>query len=428
MNHSSPTKARSLDPSSSASVVPEIDESLIRSIFLKNKKAELFVPESSELSKETQAYQNWFESKEDRRRTRFIARLGKANMDYSKISGVEYRELGRKGFPGEHRAGIYEHLLDLSAFEAKYGSEYFFRCLKTDIPSSIGRVIQADLPRTLSSFVATCGEVTRSTLMKMLRDVLWAFAVHKPEIGYCQSMNFLAAFFISVFGSAKKSFYALVQLIDSPTSPYIGLHVPGYYAPGMRQLLTDIGVLEVMSQKRLGEKVFREFFEKREVTSLSMIVSEWFLTCFVTVFPIRTVMRLMDFFVSNCGGCNKVLFRVAFVIIRELVEKKREIVDLDQVMQGHKKMTKNWVKHNELIISATRGIKLFSRKDLDHWRHVITQSLSQHSSHGNSGLPMGSTMMRLEEALAPQTQATLSVPEDTILDLSADSVGKRFTF
>lgn len=427
MDRSSPIKVKPAGQASNASTFPEVDEALIRNIFLKNKKAELFVQETPELSKETQAYQNWFEPKEDRRRTRFISRLGRANMDFSKISLDEYRGLGRKGFPGEHRAGVYEHLLDLSAFEAKYGADYFYKCLKTDIPSSIGRVIQADLPRTLSSFIATCGDVTKSTLMKMLRDVLWAFAVHKPEIGYCQSMNFLAAFFISVFGSAKKSFYALVQLIDSPTSPYIGLHVPGYYAPGMRQLLTDIGVLEIMAQKRLGEKVFREFFETREVTSLSMIVSEWFLTCFATVFPIRTVMRLMDFFISNGGGSNKVLFRVAFVIIRELVDRKREILDLDQVMQGHKRMTKTWVKHNELIVNATRGLRFFSRKDLDHWRQVITRSLSQNSSHGQGGLPMGTTMMRLEEALAPQTQNSLTVPEDAILDISPENLGRRLS-
>ena len=411
MSLNSPTKSKQqLDTQNI-----EIDEGLIRSIFLKNRKSELFVHESTELLKETQQYQDWFEKKEDRRRTRFIARLGKANMDYINISQDDYREFGRKGFPSEHRGSIYEHLLQLSAFESKYGVNYFSKCLKTDIPSSIGRVIQADIPRTLSSFVATCGEVTRSTLMKMLRDVLWAFAVHKPEIGYCQSMNFVAAFFISVFGSAKKSFYALVQLIDSPTSPYVGLHIPGYYSPGMSQLLTDIGVLEVMAQERLGERTFREFFEAREVTSLSMIVSEWFLTCFITVFPIRTVLRLMDFFVSNCRGSNKVLFRVAFVIIKELIERKRELVDLDQVMQGHKRMTKTWVRHNELIVKATMGVRFFTSKDLLHWRQVITKSASSHSSGHGHGMPMGSTMMRLEEALAPQTQLTLTVPEDAVL-------------
>jgi hypothetical protein len=423
MERASPSKAKSVDSQAALTASSEIDETLIRSIFLKNKQSELFVQETPELLKESQVYQDWFQDKEDRRRTRFLARLAKGDMKYSTLSLDDYRVFSRKGFPSEHRAGIYEHMLDLKSFEAKYGFEYFTKCLKTDIPSSIGRVIQADIPRTLSAFLATCGEVTRATLMKMLRDVLWAFAVHKPEIGYCQSMNFIAAFFISVFGSAKKSFYALVQLIDSPTSPYVGLHIPGYYAPGMRQLLTDIGVLEIMSQKRLGEKVFRDFFEKREIASLSMIASEWFLTCFITVFPIKTVHRIMDLIVGNCAGTNKVLFRIAFVIIRELVNRKHELVDLDQLMQGHKRITKKWVQHNDLIKKATKGLKNFSKRHVDEWRTSIVKSISQHSSasSGGHGMPMGNTMMRLEEALAPQTQTSLTVPEDAVVDYGADA-------
>ena len=397
------------------SPMTEAEEGMIRDIFLKNKKSELFVNQTPELSKASQEYQDRFEPKEARRRERFAARFSTAAKRYSAIPLDEYREFGKKGFPSEHRAGVYHHMLNLQAFEDKYGVDYFSTCLRADIPSSIGRVIQADIPRTLSAFLSTCGEVTRSTLMKMLRDVLWAFAVHKPEIGYCQSMNFLAAYFISVFGSAKQSFYALVQFIDSPTSPYVGLHIPGYYAPGMSQLLTDIAVLEMMSQRRLGEKTFRDFFETREVSSLSMIVSEWFLTCFVTIFPFKTAQRLMDYFVSNAGGSSKVLFRVAYVLIRELVRRKAELTDLDQVMQGHKRITKSWVQHNELVKSATSGLRFFSKKHLGTWRQAVTRSLSQHSG-GHHGLPMGSTMMKLEEALAPQTQSALSVPEDAIAE------------
>lgn len=394
----------------------EVDESVIRGIFLKNRTSELFVPDSPELQKATKEYQDLFQAKEDRRFSRFCALLGRSQNKYESVSEKDYRALGKKGFSTEHRARVYEHLLKLSDFESRYGVGYFSKCLKTDIPSSIGRVIQADIPRTLSSFVSTCGEVTRSTLMKMLRDVLWSFAVHKPEIGYCQSMNFIAAYFISVFGSSKKSFYALVQFIDSPSSPYIGLHIPSYYAPGMSQLLTDIGVLELMVRKRIGEKSFVDFFHNREISSLSLIVSEWFLTCFITVFPLRTVHRLMDYFISNGGGSSKVLFRVAYVIIRELISRKDQLSDLDQVMQGHKKITKEWVKHNELLVSATRGLRMFSKRDLDKWRQIIINLRSSSGSANSlSSHPMGTTMMRLEEAIAPRTTAALTVPEDAIL-------------
>lgn len=394
---------------------PSVAE-FIRSVFSARKRNEIFISSSPDLVRETVKYQeNFFLAKEERRRVRINERVRKLNLNsVTNLSDLDLREFGRKGFPTEYRCILYERLLALSDFQSKYGEFYFEKCLKTDIPSSIGRVIQVDLPRTLSAFTSSCDEKTKQLLMKMLRDILWAFAVHKPEIGYCQSLNFIAAFFLSIFGSSKKSFYALVQLVDSPTSPYIGLHIPGYYAPGMTQLLSDISVLELMCRSRIGEKTYRNFFDKREISNLSMIVSEWFHTLFITVFPIRTVERIMDYVLSNCGGTNKVIFRIAFTIIRELVERKHELVDLDELMTGHKRITRSWVDHNMLIKSSTRGIRLFSKTDLDKWRK-IDRDRRQGQNGYTSQQPVGNTMMKLEEAIAPQTAQVLSVPEDSEL-------------
>ena len=395
----------------------------IRSVFSGGQKRnEIFIQSSAELSRATAEYQEKvFLPKEERRRVRLNERMRKLNVSsITSLPNKELREFGRKGFPSEYRCAVYEHLLGLSDFQAKYGELYFEKCLTSDIPSSVGRVIQVDLPRTLSSFTSSCDEKTRQILIKMLRDILWAFAVHKPEIGYCQSLNFIAAFFLSIFGSSKTSFYALVQLVDSPTSPYIGLHIPQYYAPGMSQLLSDIGVLELMCRSRIGERSYRNFFEKREISNLSMIVSEWFHTLFITVFPIRTVERVMDYIVSNCGGSNKVIFRLAYTILSQLVERKNELVDLDELMRGHKRITRTWVDHNGLINSATKGLRLFSKKDLEKWRRFENASRQRNGEHGGASLqqPVGMTMMKLEEAIAPQTTRVLSVPEESELVVS----------
>ena len=413
-----------LKPNSILVAMAKKDESsaeYIRSVFSAQKRNEIFIQSSPDLARATATYQEKiFLPKEERRRVRLNERMRKLNItSIASIPDSELREFGRKGFPSEYRCAAYEHLLRISDFQAKYGDGYFEKCLSTDIPLSVGRVIQVDLPRTLSSFTSSCDFKTKEILMKMLRDILWAFAVHKPEIGYCQSLNFIAAFFLSIFGDAKKSFYALVQLVDSPTSPYIGLHIPGYYAPGMTQLLSDISVLELMCRSRIGERGYRKFFEKREISNLSMIVSEWFHTLFITVFPIRTVERIMDYIVSNCGGANKVIFRLAFTIIVELVERKNELVDLDELMRGHKRITRSWIDHNALINSATRGLRLFSKKDLEKWRKKDDIRRSGQMSVGVQQ-PVGNTMMKLEEAIAPQTTRVLSVPEDSELVISSN--------
>lgn len=53
--------------------------------------------------------------------------------------------------------------------------------------SAVGRQVDLDLPRTFP------GNPRVELCLPSLRRVLLAFAAHAPEVGYCQSMNFIAA-------------------------------------------------------------------------------------------------------------------------------------------------------------------------------------------------------------------------------------------
>ena len=53
--------------------------------------------------------------------------------------------------------------------------------------SAVGRQVDLDLPRTFP------GNTRVEVCLPSLRRVLLAFAAHAPEVGYCQSMNFIAA-------------------------------------------------------------------------------------------------------------------------------------------------------------------------------------------------------------------------------------------
>ena len=79
-------------------ISPEIDESLIRAVFLKNRQKELFIQDAPELERASQAYRESYHSKEERRLARFCVRLGRAKNDYGSMSLAEYRSFGKKGF------------------------------------------------------------------------------------------------------------------------------------------------------------------------------------------------------------------------------------------------------------------------------------------------------------------------------------------
>ena len=76
--------------------------------------------------------------------------------------------------------------------------------------------MQQDLGRTFPSNAW----VSTAEGLAALRRVLLAFSAHSPRIGYCQSMNFLAAALLLALGRAEDSaFWVLVCLIDDGGAP-----------------------------------------------------------------------------------------------------------------------------------------------------------------------------------------------------------------
>jgi hypothetical protein len=54
-----------------------------------------------------------------------------------------------------------------------------------------------------------------------LRRILYAFAIHSPAIGYCQSLNFLAGMML-IFMEEEESFWLLITVVEKllPTDYY----------------------------------------------------------------------------------------------------------------------------------------------------------------------------------------------------------------
>ncbi len=68
-----------------------------------------------------------------------------------------------------------------------------------------------DVPRTFPNNVLMRTEEGQN----MLRRVLFAFARHKPDVGYCQGMNYIAALLLlSMNRNEESSFWVLASLID----------------------------------------------------------------------------------------------------------------------------------------------------------------------------------------------------------------------
>jgi hypothetical protein len=141
---------------------------------------------------------------------------------------------------------------------------------------------------------------------KKLRRVLYAFAVRRSEIGYCQAMNFVAAVFL-IHMSEETAFWALTSVVEDL--------IPDYYSTDM------IGV-------RRDSQVFARYLQSKLPTlhahlsrlnfMYEPLIMNWFLQLFVNTLPFHTALRVWDVFLHE--GV-KVLFRIGVAIMKELEPK-----------------------------------------------------------------------------------------------------------
>lgn len=79
--------------------------------------------------------------------------------------------------------------------------------------------IDKDLNRTFPAHPYFSFEKYGIIGQKALRNILAAYAVYMPEVGYCQSMNFIAGLILMVSGSREKeAFWVLTALLTETTS------------------------------------------------------------------------------------------------------------------------------------------------------------------------------------------------------------------
>ena len=152
-----------------------------------------------------------------------------------------------------------------------------------------------------------------------LRRVLICCAWHVPDVGYCQSMNVLAAFLL-LHLEEEEAFWVLAAMV--------GPHPPGggrgagaregllsargraYYRPDLAGVRIDQCVFEYMAVERLPELVARL---KELGVSIPLISIKWFMCLYVNLLPVAVARQVWDnFFWFG----PRVLFEVGLELLR----------------------------------------------------------------------------------------------------------------
>ena len=153
----------------------------------------------------------------------------------------------------------------------------------------------------------------------VLRRILCAYARHNRKTGYCQGMNYIAAFLWLVMGDEEKAFWTFTALLDIVLPSDV-------HARDIKGTISQYKILHRVLYMH-APKVDKHL--RQLDVDLVMIASKWLLCLFVESFPSTTAARVLDCIMFEG---EKVWFRVVIAMIKMNEREILECTSLPDVM------------------------------------------------------------------------------------------------
>ncbi|XP_022099135.1 uncharacterized protein LOC110983843 [Acanthaster planci] len=253
-----------------------------------------------------------------------------SNGNISTLKQEELRELVYEGIPTDYRSEIWSHLVlqRVKQLKAEKSEDYFqWLCNRTGTSSSVDkyrRQIELDLLRTMPHNIHFNNKDAEG--VKQLRQILEAFCVHNPTVGYCQGMNFIAGTCL-LFMDVEMAFWCMVAVVES--------YFPAnYFDSSLIGAQADQNILKDILELRLPRLHAHLDDVGIEMCSFTL---NWFLAIFFDVVPFTMLLRIWDCFLFD--GL-RVLFQFSIALLQyhetSLLEKK----DILAILKDTKSMAK----------------------------------------------------------------------------------------
>lgn len=242
--------------------------------------------------------------KEIKRELKWAEMLG--SWDNKKWKG-KLRERVLKGIPDSVRGEVWKHLTRSSQLKTSHQSGTYKALLKQETPSEdqITRDINRTFPRHI--LFQDQGGLGQQVLFNVLK----AYAVYNPNVGYCQGMGFITGLLL-MYMEEEDAFWVLVRLCrDYELEPM--------FLPGLPGLGRCTFILDNLLQSFMPD--IAKHLENERVIS-SMFATQWFITVYTYNMPFSIVLRMWDVFLQE-GYAAAFVFAIAlFKIFADQIRKK----------------------------------------------------------------------------------------------------------
>ena len=231
----------------------------------------------------------------------------------------------------KNRLLFYTTNLNLSQTHSMIEAELYEYNIKDNFYQNI-LILANDLYEKDKKFKKVCDEIGRDLHRTfyiekfrtgngrdMLKNVLTAVGFVRPEIGYCQGMNFIAGALVNLIDDEEKSFWIFLFFIDN-----IQLNL--LYLRNMPDFLIRVYQLKKLIEfylPKLGNHL------KRNQINLDLFFSKWLLTIFSNYLPFDVLYKVWDVFIIDKW---KALFKFCMILLDFMKEKLMKM-DLNSFSQ-----------------------------------------------------------------------------------------------
>nr|XP_033478394.1 ecotropic viral integration site 5 protein homolog isoform X3 [Epinephelus lanceolatus] len=261
--------------------------------------------------------------------------------DVRKKKEKQLKDLVRKGIPHHFRAIVWQLLCKAQNMPIK---DQYSELLKMTSPCE--KLIRRDIARTYPEHEFF--KEKDSLGQEVLFNVMKAYSLVDREVGYCQGSAFIVGLLLMQMPE-EEAFCVFVKLMQD-------YRLRELFKPSMAELGLCMYQFESMIQEHLPE--LHMHFQAQSFHT-SMYASSWFLTIFLTSFPLPVATRIFDIFM--CEGLE-IVFRVGLAILQM---NQTELIQLD--MEGMLQHFQKVIPHQldsgpDKVIQAAYQVKYKAKK------------------------------------------------------------------
>ncbi|XP_068446197.1 ecotropic viral integration site 5 protein homolog isoform X1 [Clinocottus analis] len=253
----------------------------------------------------------------------------------------QLKDLVRRGIPHHFRAIVWQLLCNAQNMPIK---DQYSELLKMTSPCE--KLIRRDIARTYPEH--DFFKEKDSSGQEVLFNVMKAYSLVDREVGYCQGSAFIVGLLLMQMPE-EEAFCVFVKLMQD-------YRLRELFKPTMAELGLCMYQFEYMIQEQLPE--LHMHFQAQSFHT-SMYASSWFLTIFLTSFPLPVATRIFDIFM--CEGLE-IVFRVGLAILQM---NQTELIQLD--MEGMLQHFQRVIPHQldsgpDKVILAAYQVKYNAKK------------------------------------------------------------------